>query len=78
MKKTEPRPRQFLLLLFLTCAMGISACATTSPPATPLACPKPQPAPSNVMRKPNYVQRLSELLFESSPKPKTTFWPAKR
>ncbi len=78
MKMTGLRPRPSLLLLWLACAAAISACATTSPPATPLACPKLPPAPSNVMRAPNYVQRLSELLFESSPTPKTMSEPAKR
>lgn len=78
MKRIGLQPKPSLLLLWLACAAAISACATTSPPATPLACPKPPPAPSNVMRTPNYVQRLSELLFESSPTPKTTSGPAKQ
>lgn len=32
MKKTERRPRPFLLQLWLTCALAISNCAKTSPP----------------------------------------------
>ncbi len=78
MKKTALRPRPSLLLLWLTCALGVSSCATTSPPATPLACPKLPPAPPNVMREPNYVQRLSELLFRSSPTPTTSSEHAKQ
>lgn len=77
MKKIVQRPRPSLLLLLLGCVMAVSSCATTSPPARPAACPKPSPAPSNVMREPNYVQRLQGLLFKSSPTPKTTSSPAK-
>lgn len=77
MKKTAPRPRPSLLLLWLTCALGASSCATTSPSAAPASCPKPSPAPSNVMRTPNYEQRLRELLFKSAATPTTTSAPAK-
>jgi len=77
MKKTVRRPRPSLLLLWLVCAMAVSSCATTSPPARPAVCPKPSPAPSNVMREPDYVQRLQGLLFKSPPTPKTTSSPAK-
>ncbi len=77
MKKTALRPRPSLLLLLLACAMAVSSCATTSPPATPLACPKPPPAPSNVTRQPNYEQRSRELLFKSDETPTTTSVPAK-
>ncbi|MBA0361006.1 hypothetical protein D7V18_05055 [Stenotrophomonas maltophilia] len=77
MRKTAPRPRPSLLLLLLACAMAASSCATTSPPATPLACPRPSPAPSNVMRTPNYEQRLRELLFKSAETQTTTSVPAK-
>lgn len=77
MKKTGLRPRPSLLLLWLTCALGVSSCATTSPPAIPLACPKPSPAPSNVMRTPNYEQRSRELLFKSDETRTTTSTPAK-
>ncbi|HEP1207034.1 TPA: hypothetical protein QEN11_09100 [Stenotrophomonas maltophilia] len=72
MKKTAPRPRPSLLLLLLACAMAASSCATTSPPAIPLACPKLPPAPSNVTRQPNYEQRSRELLFKSGAMPTTT------
>jgi hypothetical protein len=78
MKKTALRPRPSLLLLWLTCAQVLSGCATTSPPATPAVCPKLPPPPSNVMREPNYVQRLQELLFESQPMPSSTSLPAKQ
>ncbi|KAA3597384.1 hypothetical protein D1178_19195 [Stenotrophomonas maltophilia] len=77
MKKTAPRPRPSLLLLLLVCAMAASSCATTSPPATPLACPKPSPAPSNVTRQPNYEQRSRALLFKSDATQTTTSAPAK-
>ncbi len=76
MKKTALRPKPSLLLLWLTCAMAVSSCATTSPPATPASCPKPSPAPSNVTRQPNYEQRLRALLFKSGETPTTRFVPA--
>lgn len=72
MKKTGLRPRPSLMLLWLACAMALSSCATTSRPAAPLVCPKLSPAPSNVMRTPNYEQRLRELLFKSGATPTTT------
>ena len=72
MKKTAQRPRPSLLLLLLACVMAASSCATTSPPAAPLACPKPSPAPSNVMRTPNYEQRSRALLFKSDETQTTT------
>lgn len=72
MKKTAPRPRPSLLLLLLVCVMAVSSCATTSPRATPASCPKPSPAPSNVMRTPNYEARLRALLFKSAETPTTT------
>ena len=78
MKKTAPRLRPSLLLLWLTCAMVVSSCATTSPPAAPASCPKPSPAPSNVTRQPNYEQRLRALLFKSDETPTTTSVPAKK
>ncbi len=77
MKKTALRPRPSLLLLLLASVMAASSCATTSPSAIPLACPKPSPAPSNVMRTPNYEQRLRELLFKSVETRTTTSTPAK-
>ncbi len=77
MKKTELRPRPSRVLLLLACAMAASSCATTSPPAIPLACPKPPPAPSNVTRQPNYEQRSRALLFKSGETQTTTSAPAK-
>ncbi len=77
MKKTGLRPRPSLTLLWLACALATSSCATTSPPVLPTSCPKPSPAPSNVMRTPNYEQRLRELLFKSGVTPTTTSTPAK-
>ncbi len=77
MKKTALRPRPSLLLLWLTCALVVSSCATTSPPAIPLACPKPSPAPSNVTRQPNYEQRSRALLFKSDETPTTMSGPAR-
>lgn len=77
MKKTGLRPKPSLLLLWLTCTLATSSCATTSPPAAPASCPKLSPAPSNVMRTPNYEQRLRELLFKSAEMQTTTSAPAK-
>lgn len=71
MKKTVQRPKPSLLLLWLVCVMAASSCATTSPPAIPASCPKPSPAPSNVMRTPNYEARLRGLLFKSGEMPTT-------
>ncbi len=77
MKKTALRPRPSLMLLLLTCALALSACATTSPPVTPTACPKLPPAPANVMRPPTSEARLRALLFESAETPTTSSAPAK-
>ncbi|ASL01771.1 hypothetical protein XcvCFBP7113P_16745 [Xanthomonas citri pv. vignicola] len=77
MKKTGKRPRPSLMLLWLTCAVVCSSCATTSPPAALTSCPAPLPAPSNVMRTPNYEARLRALLFKSSETPTTSSAPAK-
>lgn len=77
MKKTGQRPRPSLMLLWLTCVLVFSGCATTSPPVTPPACPKPSPGPSNVMRTPNYEARLRGLLFKSAETPTTTSQSAK-
>ncbi len=77
MKKTELRPRPSLMLLWLTCALVLSACATTSPRATPTSCPRPQPAPSNVMRQPSAEKSLRAELFESGETPTTSSAPAK-
>ena len=77
MKMTALRPRPSLMLLWLTCALVLSACATTSPRATPASCPKPQPAPSNVMRPPSAEKSLRAELFESVETPTTNSAPAK-
>lgn len=77
MKKTVQRPKPSLLLLWLVCVMAVSGCATTLRPATPAFCPKPSPAPSNVMRSPNYEARLRGILFKSGETPTTTSEPAK-
>ncbi len=72
MKKTALRPRPSLLLLWLSCMLALSGCATTSPPATLVACPKLPPAPSNVMRPPTSESRLRALLLESVETPTTS------
>lgn len=66
-----------MLLLWLTCALMFSGCASTGPVAKHEHCPKPQPAPSNVMRLPSYEQRLRELLFESAETPTIRSGPAR-
>ena len=71
MKKTAGQPRLSLLLSWLLCTLVTSSCATTSPPAKPAICPSPSPAPSNVMRTPNYEQRSRALLFKSPETPMT-------
>lgn len=77
MKKTGLRPRPSLLLLWLACVLATSGCATTSRPVTPIACPKLPPPPANVMREPNYVQRLQDLLLESPQPQKPTSVPVR-
>lgn len=77
MKKIARPPRPSLLLLLLVCVMAASSCATTSPRATPASCPKPSPAPSNVMRTPNYEARLRALLFKSAETPTTSSEPVR-
>ena len=77
MKKIALRPLPSLMLLWLTCALALSACATTSPRATPIFCPRPQPAPSNVMRPPSAEKSLRAELFESAVTPTTSSAPAK-
>lgn len=60
-----------LIALSLTCAAGLSACASTgkgvSPP--PL-CPEPQRPPPSLMTEPNYANRVRAILFQSA-KPAT-------
>ncbi len=77
MKKTALRPRPSLMLLWLGCAMALSSCGTTSRLAIPPSCPEPSPAPSNVMRAPNYEQRSRQTLFESAVTPMTKSEPSK-
>ncbi len=77
MKKTALRPRPSLLLLSLSCVLALSGCATTSPPVTPVACPKLPPAPSNVMRPPTSESRLRALLLESVETPTTSSGPVR-
>ena len=77
MKKTARPPKPSLLLLLLVCALVTSSCATTSPLATPPVCPKPSPAPSNVMREPSSERKLRGILFKSVVTPTTSSVPAK-
>lgn len=77
MKKTALRLRPSLMLLWLVCVMALSACGTTSLRATPTVCPKPPPAPSNVMRPPSAEKSLRAELFESAETPTTSSVPAK-
>lgn len=77
MKKIAGQPRLSLTLWSLICALAISGCATTSPPAAQPACPKLSPAPSNVMREPSSEARLRELLFAPAATPTTSSGPAK-
>ncbi len=78
MKKTALRPRPSLLLLWLSCVLALSGCATTLPPATPVACPKLPPAPSNVMRPPTSESRLRALLLESVERPTSSSGPVRQ
>ncbi len=55
MKKTALRPRPSLLLLWLSCVLALSGCATTSPPATPVACTWPHHTP---FRRPKPSHRV--------------------
>ena len=57
--RAQPR---WTLMWWLPCVLALSACATTLPRATPAVCPKPPPAPANVMRAPSYEQRLRKLV----------------
>ncbi len=77
MKKTVPRPRPSLMLLWLVCVLAISGCATGGRAARPSVCPTPSPPPANVMRAPNAEQSLRALLFESGETPTTNSRPAK-
>lgn len=73
--RAQPR---WTLMWWLPCVLALSACATTLPRATPAVCPKPPPAPANVMRVPSYEQRLRQRLFESDAMPTTSSAPARR
>lgn len=78
MKENVLRTKAFQLLSLVPYAMVLCSCATTSQPATPVYCPRPQSAPSNVMRPPSYERRLRELLFKSAPTQTPSSKPAKR
>ncbi len=77
MKTTGRRPRPSLMLLWLTCAVVLSSCATGGPAVKPSASPKLPPAPANVMRQPSAETSLRALLFESGATPTTSSAPAK-
>ena len=77
MKKTALRPRPSLMLLWLTCVLTASGCAMGGQAVKPSACPKPSPAPANVMRQPSAEKTLRGLLFEPAAKPTTSSAPAK-
>ncbi len=76
MKKTGKRPRPSLLLLLLTCVLATSSCAGSGQRVKPTVCPSPQPASPNVMRSPNYEQRIRAILFESGETPTIRSEPA--
>ena len=59
--------RQGVSLLLLTCGLAIAACGGKSQLTQPSVCPAIPPLPANLAKKPNGEQRVSELLFESSP-----------
>lgn len=77
MKKTALRQRPSLMLLWLTCVLTASGCAMGGQAVKPNACPKPSPAPANVMRQPSAEKSLRELLFEQVETPTTSSVPAK-
>lgn len=71
MKKTAPRHRPSLILLWLTYVLVISGCAMGGQTVKPSVCPTLPPPPSNVMRRPSAEQSLRELLFEPAAMPMT-------
>ena len=77
MNKIGKRPRPSLLLLLLTCVLATSSCAGSGQRVKPTACPNPQPAPPNVMRSPNYEQKIRVILFESDETQTTRSAPVK-
>ncbi len=77
MKKIALRPRPSLMLLWLTCVLVTSGCATGGQAAKPSVCPTLPPPPSNVMRPPSAEQTLRGLLFEPAATPTTSSAPAK-
>ncbi len=77
MKKTGLRPRPSLTLLWLTCVLTASGCAMGGQAVKPSVCPRPSPAPANVMRPPSAEKNLRELLFEPAATPTTSSAPAK-
>ena len=52
-------------LWLLSCALAISGCAGNGRAVKPPVCPTLPPPPPNVMRSPDYEQRLRAELFES-------------
>lgn len=77
MRMIARRPRPSLMLLWLTCALAISGCATGGQAAKPSVCPTLPPPPASVMRQPTAESSLRELLFESAATPTTNSEPAK-
>lgn len=62
------------MLCSLTLLLVASGCATDSAVrrrSPPLACPQPQPVPSDVMqpREPSFLARIRNFLYESEPRP---------
>ena len=77
MKKIALRPRPSLMLLWLTCLVVTSGCATGGQAAKPSVCLMLPPPPANVMRPPSAEQTLRGLLFEPAVTPMTSSGPAK-
>lgn len=61
-----------LTALWLICVLGLSACKSGGG-AVPPACPVLAPVPADLMKKPDYRQRVLDELIEPSPsaKPKS-------
>lgn len=64
-----------VMLLPLVYALALCSCATTGH-ALPV-CPQPQPIPHELLKKPNYEQKLREILFKSVPPPTQKSKPTK-
>jgi hypothetical protein len=54
--------------LWLTLPLALSGCASSGK-VVPIACPKPAKPPAEVMKTPNFEQKVRQLLFDSEPKP---------